>query len=303
MQRLSLTILFVLILAFVYLFFSLSTAEESVQNGCQDGESPFLVLLYHRVTKGSKGTHYAIPEKILQDQMRWLKNNGYRSIRIKDAYEALSNNKPLPQKSVLITFDDNYSSDYQIAAPILEKYGFRGLFFIISSKVDSRMKARYMELKTRGHEIGSHSVTHAYMTKRRCRKPSQCCGSSKGCTPKQIYYELTKSMSDLNELLGETKAFAWPGNYYNTDSIMLAEKAGYKLQFACDKLVYIRNRAYGIPGTTTNPNEIFRVEIDGRASNINLFIEAVQHQRPLVLSKSIFWKYSVPNYRKNCSKH
>lgn len=303
MQRLSIISLIFFVLAAFVVFFSFSSAANESDLGCKDGESPFLVLMYHRVIKSSKGTRYAIPQNVLQGQMRWLKNDGYKSIRLLDAYKALTMDKPLPAKSVLITFDDNYPSDYEIAAPVLESFGFNGVFFLISGKINDQKKKRYQELKKHGHEIGCHSVTHQYLAKKGCRNPAECCGNRNGCSPKQISYELSQSLMDLGELLSEPKAFAWPGNYYNSDSIQQATKAGYMLQFACDKLVRINKRPFGIPGMTESPTEIFRVEIDGRVTDLKLFIEAVQQKRPLVLSKDIFWKYSVPNYRLNCPTH
>lgn len=100
-------------------------------------------------------------------QIGYLKQAGYQPVSEAQLFKALYNNVPLPPKAVMLTFDDGYLDNYQVAAPILEKYGFPATFFIITEKVGT---PEYMDweqvtdLDRRQMDIGSHTATHQDLT-------------------------------------------------------------------------------------------------------------------------------------------
>jgi hypothetical protein len=103
-----------------------------------------------------------------------------------------------------ITFDDGYESQYRIALPLLQKHGLPATFYLTSSFLDT---PRYMStrqalaVKEKGHEIGSHTVTHPHLTT---------------LSAAAIEYETEKSKDALEELFGPINAFASPfGEYDN----------------------------------------------------------------------------------------
>ena len=72
----------------------------------------------------------------------------------------------LPKDSVAFTFDDGGESFHSVIAPILEKYGYKGLFFISTKYIGTNTflnKDEIRELHARGHIIGSHAHTHAHL--------------------------------------------------------------------------------------------------------------------------------------------
>lgn len=72
------------------------------------------VLCYHAMGDDKTNTLYVSEEKF-KEQMDYLKNNGYFTLNIKEFQDYILNNKPVPEKSVLITFDDGYANNYDIA--------------------------------------------------------------------------------------------------------------------------------------------------------------------------------------------
>lgn len=71
----------------------------------------------------------------------------------------------LPKDSVRFTFDDGGKSFHSVIAPILEKYGYKGLFFISTKYIGTETflnKDEIRELHARGHIIGSHAHTHIH---------------------------------------------------------------------------------------------------------------------------------------------
>jgi len=125
------------------------------------------VLCYHRIDNETKGD-YSITPSTFEAHMKALSDSGYTSIQPAQLYDYLVYNKNIPDKSVMITFDDSRTEHFTIAAPVMEKYGFRGVFFIMTITLN---KKNYMDttqiaaLAARGHEIGLHSMDHTMATK------------------------------------------------------------------------------------------------------------------------------------------
>ncbi len=90
------------------------------------------ILLYHDVTPdGSVG----VSAGQLEDHLRALRDAGYTAVTFDELQAYVYQGAELPEKSVVITFDDGYSSNYQYAFPLLEKYGMKATIFVIGASV------------------------------------------------------------------------------------------------------------------------------------------------------------------------
>lgn len=130
------------------------------------------VLMYHHVREADAGDTkltrgLTVAPAAFETQMIYLQQQGYQTVSMRQLFNALYLGEPLPPKPVLLTFDDGYSDNYEVAAPILEKYGFSGTFYIITGMVGN---AGYMTwdqvkgLEDMGMEIGGHTATHPDLT-------------------------------------------------------------------------------------------------------------------------------------------
>ena len=125
------------------------------------------VLCYHRITDGRKGD-YTVSLATFSAHMKVLADSGYHSISPTQLYDYLVYNKALPQKPVMITFDDSREEHSEIAAPVMEKHGFKGVFFIMTityNKTNYMTKEQITLLAKAGHTIGLHSWDHTMVTK------------------------------------------------------------------------------------------------------------------------------------------
>ena len=125
------------------------------------------VLCYHRITDGRKGD-YTISLNTFSAHMKILADSGYHSISPAQLYDYLVYNKDLPKKPVMITFDDSRAEHFEIAAPVMEKLGFRGVFFIMTityNKKNYMTTEQISQLAKVGHTIGLHSWDHTMVTK------------------------------------------------------------------------------------------------------------------------------------------
>lgn len=106
------------------------------------------VLLYHHIeTQDGKGS---VTVQQLEAQMAMLKNQGYQPISLKELLDFAENGTKLPKNPVVITFDDGYYSNYQLAYPILKKYQYPATIFAIGSSIG---KSTY---KDTAHAITPH---------------------------------------------------------------------------------------------------------------------------------------------------
>lgn len=125
------------------------------------------ILCYHRITDDRKG-EYTVSVATFTSDMKILADSGYHSISPAQLYDYLVYNKALPEKPVMITFDDSRVEHSAIAAPVMEKYGFRGVFFIMTITLNKKnyMTAEQIaQLAKSGHTVGLHSWDHTMVTK------------------------------------------------------------------------------------------------------------------------------------------
>ena len=125
------------------------------------------VLCYHRIADNPKG-EYAVSPATFKAHIKMLVDSGYHSISPAQLYDYLVYNKSLPDKPVMITFDDSRVEHALIAAPVLEKAGFRGVFFIMTityNKKNYMTTDQIVQLAKAGHTIGMHSWDHTMVIK------------------------------------------------------------------------------------------------------------------------------------------
>lgn len=140
--------------------------------------------------------------------------------------------RALQGKNVVFTFDDGGDSFYTKAAPILEKYGFKGVFFISTKYIGTPgflSAGRVKELAERGHTIGSHSHTHPKVFS--------------DLKPNEIKEEWDQSYSILKNLLGEADLTAsLPNGRSSKEVLDYAFAAGFTEVYTSEPTVKIRQR-------------------------------------------------------------
>ena len=99
----------------------------------------YRVLCYHDVQEDVRVNPdpYAVDTAQLVSQFAWLKENGYHVIGMDDVIAAREGRKPLPDKAVLLTFDDGFRSVYTQVYPLLRLFGFRAVVALSGRWLDA----------------------------------------------------------------------------------------------------------------------------------------------------------------------
>jgi len=192
------------------------------------------IIYYHRIVErlDEAGKHgiYVTAEQF-DKHLSYLKKCGYKTISLEEALEI----KRICSegKYVIISFDDGYEDNYRLAFPILKKYGFKAIIFLVAGleynswdlksnepKLKMMNKQQILEMQDYGIEFGSHTLSHSDLTK---------------ISYEEAKKELAESKKILEEELGrEIKSFAFPYGNCNEEVKKIAREAGYKLVYATD---------------------------------------------------------------------
>lgn len=125
-----------------------------------------LILEYHKVNDRTKDEYTLTPEEFAE-QMDVLKADGYTAISVLDFLRAKKGKQELPQKPVVVTFDDGYSDNYTEALPILEQRGMKATLFMVTNNIGLPGYLTWDQLhdmEKRGIELGSHTANHLPLT-------------------------------------------------------------------------------------------------------------------------------------------
>ena len=162
---------------------------------------------------------YVVKSQIFRRQMEYLYKNGFQAITSLD----LIANKLLPEKPVIIGFDDGHESNYTLAMPILKEFGFVAEVYVTTDWIDTPYYLtgkQISELHKAGVLIGSHGASHRYLS---------------DLSQIENMNELYRSKSILEKLTSDrVEVFAAPGGRYNDITIECLKRLGYRIGYTSE---------------------------------------------------------------------
>ncbi|HEX3033184.1 MAG TPA: polysaccharide deacetylase family protein, partial [Bacillota bacterium] len=221
------------------------------------------VLTYHHVVREGEAIPQGaatIGEKAFASQMQLLVSQGYHTITTDQLENFLSRGIPLPEKPVMVTFDDGYRSNYNVAFPIMKRLGIKGVINVVVSSTPGENAERsdidpvarlehltwqqMQEMVNSGLiEIQSHTYNSHGMVRGLGGKPGPTlitrrllpAGRLETAAEYQarITQDLTKARLTLEKHLGmRVTALAYPYGSCNADTDKAARAAGYTMTFS-----------------------------------------------------------------------
>jgi peptidoglycan/xylan/chitin deacetylase (PgdA/CDA1 family) len=148
--------------------------SQSTNAGQPLGRVRVPVLVYHNVAPRLDGEsrrqrELNVDPREFESHMQALRAEGYTVISLRALEKALAGGAPVPARSVVITFDDGWKSQFEHAFPVLRRMGFTATFFVFTSPIgrDARFMtwAELREMQAAGMSVGSHSRTHPYLSR------------------------------------------------------------------------------------------------------------------------------------------
>ena len=191
------------------------------------------VLTYHKLTRNGTPDAMTVREADFEAQMRFLRENGYRVIPLDDLFEFLRFRRQIPARSVVITFDDGWRSVYDIAWPILKKYGYPATLFVYTDLIVGSRETlsweQVRELSRDGLDIQCHSKTHRYLGRKERKESFRDYFEA-------VRKEIVESSRILRKHTGrEVKYLAYPYGDTNAFVVAMLRREGYRLAFTVER--------------------------------------------------------------------
>jgi len=194
---------------------------------------PVPILMYHKL--GVADSKWSVAPDDFEAHLAFLREAGYCSILPRDLAANRRWGKPLPRRPVILTFDDGYLSAMTIAEPLLRKYGFRAVCYLITSLVAERPEERrqyeqadvltWPEVKQmleRGTVVfGGHTRHHVNLA-----------------ASSNPYPEIRACLNDIRDATGfRPDAFCYPFGQFRDATVPAVERAHFTTAVTCEDIV------------------------------------------------------------------
>lgn len=123
-----------------------------------------MILEYHRVNDDTANKDdYSLSRDEFQEQLNYFKENGYHTISLMDYVKAEKYGNELPEKAIILTFDDGYEDNYTNMMPMVKAMDMKATMFVPVNYIGKKQYVNWQQLKemqANGIEIGSHTANH-----------------------------------------------------------------------------------------------------------------------------------------------
>ncbi len=185
------------------------------------------VIMYHDI-RAKKEVFFDVTPPEFEAALQSIQKQGLTPISVDQLLTHMRTGLPLPEKPILLTFDDGYAGQYEFVYTLLKKYRYPGMFSIYTDKLDKKLGRpgiTWPQLKEMAADplitISAHSVTHP---KDVSKLPDD-----------KLRYEIEQSKKVLEERLGvEIHVFTYPEGNYDARVIKFIQAAGYWGAFTMD---------------------------------------------------------------------
>jgi peptidoglycan/xylan/chitin deacetylase (PgdA/CDA1 family) len=236
-----------------------------------DQNAQVVIFGYHRFVNNVKRPDTEITPAAFEAQMQELKNKNISVIPMQDFLAWRRGEKAIPSKSAILTFDDGWKSQYEVAWPILKKFNYPVTLFIYTEGIkpghfsggESMSWEQLAEMRDAGIDIQGHTATHSDL-----RKPYDKVAKKK-LSPEEYEQWLDKEVAGSKQMIEQklgvkVNCFAVPYGFHNAHIEEVVMKAGYEALFT----------VYGQPITIHTPlNSIGRYLME--ANKPKTFTDAV----------------------------
>ena len=244
LKRLSLIIIaFSVVFTFSALFSGAGNKDDK-----SDNEEVFLpIIMYHSILKDKKlQNDYTISPALFEKDLKYLTSNGYTTVTVDDLINYVYHEKDLPDKCIMLTFDDGYYNNYYYAFPLLKKYKCRAVISPIASMTEKFTQTQDISV-TYGHisdddiremvnsgyvEIQNHSYDMHTLTPR--KGVSKKKGESQEEYKNAVTSDITKAQNYLENVTGKKPScFVYPFGAKSDGTEEIVRELGFVCTMTC----------------------------------------------------------------------
>ncbi len=215
------------------------------------------IIMYHSILKDdTKSSCYITSLVSLEKDLIYLKDEGYTSITQEVLIDFLKNGEDLPEKPILLTFDDGFYNNFLYVIPLLEKYEMHGVFAINGEFTQTRTEsfdgeidtpnpaysyASFREIAKVNRENKAEFSNHSFSLHK--NSPQRHGATKKDGETFESYRNVflsdTAKMEKMMYEKGGIKvqSYTFPFGFYCEESIAILNSLGYKIAYSCEEKV------------------------------------------------------------------
>lgn len=233
--------------AYTYSWISSKSIQQTAADYSETVRVP--ILMYHGLIKDSAlQTEYFISPDVFENDLKYIKENGYTTVLMSDLVDFVYENKPLPEKPIILSFDDGYYNNYCYAYPLLKKYNMKAVISIIGLYTDKFSRAdennaayshitweQINEMTDSGLvEIQNHTYNMHELGDRRGSGMKQ--GESKTQYRKVLTDDVNRLQKEIRYYTGNTPdTFTYPFGIFSSYEEELLKELGFKATLSCSE--------------------------------------------------------------------
>ncbi len=265
------------ILLFLTLLVTLLTVGISIVIATSEDYIDVPIIMYHSILKDpSRSNKYTVTPAVLEEDLKYIKDKGYTTVTIADLISYVYDDSPLPEKPIVLTFDDGHYNNYGYLFPLLEKYDMKAVISIVGSYTDkftetdeANLNYSYLrwkdikELMDTGRiEFQNHTYNlHSNTGKRIGTKKIK--GETDEHYKSILKDDILKLQQEFEENTNYTpKCFTYPFGGISNASLDIIKELGFKASLSCEQ---------GINKLTINPNSLYLLKRYNRPSYISTY--------------------------------
>lgn len=258
------------LIIFLILFFTVSISFVYITRADNDCiQIP--IVMYHSILKDtSKSGRYIITPSLLESDFKYLKDNGFSPVFIQDLINYVYDDTPLPEKSIILTFDDGHYNNYEYVLPLLKKYNFKAVISVVGSYTD-----RYSETDEANPNYGymrwcdiNSSIESGYIEFQNHSYNMHSNGGSLKKYHEDFNNYKIRFSNDILKLQDEFKnntgympnTYTYPFGGITNGTTSILEDLGFKASLSCTS---------GINYISKDPNCLYCLKRNNRPSNIS----------------------------------
>lgn len=208
------------------------------------------ILMYHSVLNdANRENKYVITPEDFEKDLQFLKENGFQTITTADLIAYKENQIALPEKPVMITFDDGYYNNYSYVFPLLKKYEMKMVLSVMGKPADEYSRegevmnnnyshatwtmlkemcaSGYVEIQNHSYDLHNWSERRGILRKK---------GEDSAHYAQVLFNDLTKMQERIANNVGvPATAFTYPFGAVNKESRSIVEKVGFSVTYGCEE--------------------------------------------------------------------
>ncbi len=226
------------------------TVETSTENRTQ-----LPVVMYHQVTKNINRTGaYCITLGQLENDLKYLQEKGYETVDVEQLINHVRSGAALPEKPIILTFDDGYETVYSYVAPLFEEYGMCGVASVVGAYTDMytqmddhNLSYSYLTWDEVSELAAGNTIeiqNHSYDLHKLDSSGRHGAQKVSGETVSEYSAFLNDDIGKMQKLLTEKTgkkptAFTYPFGSYSKESKQIIKAMGFDAAFVCEERINI----------------------------------------------------------------